>query len=78
MQTERTSGERERGLAGGSSPLPFPSEYRGRGEAGVVGVREYVVWSLFAGYLLFAHGCHGDEDNELFAALRTITSINRQ
>lgn len=25
---------------------------------------------LMAGYLLFSHlGCHGDEDNELFAAL---------
>jgi hypothetical protein len=23
---------------------------------------------LLAGYLLFCHGCHGDEDNELFAA----------
>ena len=22
---------------------------------------------LLAGFLLFAHGCHGDEDNELFA-----------
>jgi hypothetical protein len=22
---------------------------------------------LAAGYLLFAHGCHGNEDNELFA-----------
>jgi hypothetical protein len=22
---------------------------------------------MLAGYLLFAHGCHGDEDNELFA-----------
>jgi hypothetical protein len=21
---------------------------------------------LLLGYLLFAHGCHGDEDNELF------------
>jgi hypothetical protein len=21
-----------------------------------------------AGYLLFCHGCHGDDDNELFAA----------
>ena len=21
----------------------------------------------FAGYLLFCHGCHGDEDNELWA-----------
>jgi hypothetical protein len=24
---------------------------------------------LLAGYLLFCHGCHGDEDNELFTAL---------
>jgi hypothetical protein len=32
-------------------------------------------WALFlllAGYLLFSHGCHGDEDNELFAALRVV------
>lgn len=28
---------------------------------------------LIAGYLLFAHlGCHGDEDNELFALLRAV------
>jgi len=24
-------------------------------------------WLLLVGYLLFAHGCHGDEDTELFA-----------
>ena len=30
---------------------------------------------LLAGYLLFAHGCHGDEDNELFAAVRSF--LNR-
>jgi hypothetical protein len=23
--------------------------------------------ALLGGYLLFCHGCHGDEDNELFA-----------
>jgi hypothetical protein len=27
---------------------------------------------LVAGYLLFNHGCHGREDNELFAVLRGI------
>ncbi len=27
---------------------------------------------LAAGYLLFAHGCHGDEDNELFAFVRSV------
>ena len=25
---------------------------------------------LLVGYLLFNHGCHGGEDNELFAVLR--------
>jgi len=25
---------------------------------------------LLAGYVLFSHGCHGDEDHELFAWLR--------
>jgi hypothetical protein len=25
--------------------------------------------ALLGGYLLFCHGCHGDEDNELFAGL---------
>jgi hypothetical protein len=27
------------------------------------------VLALAAGYLLFSHGCHGDEDNELFMRL---------
>lgn len=35
--------------------------------------RQGVLWPLLlvlAGYLLFSHiGCHGDEDNELFARL---------
>jgi len=33
--------------------------------------RSWVRWlglALLAGYLLFCHGCHGDEDNELFAS----------
>jgi hypothetical protein len=32
--------------------------------------RWWLLAALFAGYLLFAHGCHGDEENELFARLR--------
>jgi hypothetical protein len=28
----------------------------------------YAAALLLGGYLLFAHGCHGDEDKELFAA----------
>jgi MYXO-CTERM domain-containing protein len=31
-----------------------------------------VVLALLAGYLLFAHGCHGDEDNELFASAAAV------
>jgi len=40
---------------------------------------KYLALILLAGYLLFCHGCHGDEDNELFARLlaRTITVQNR-
>ncbi len=29
--------------------------------------------ALFAGYLLFAHGCHGDEDNELWSRAGRLT-----
>jgi len=32
---------------------------------------------LLAGYLLFAHGCHGDEDNELFMRLAQPSSAAR-
>jgi len=32
--------------------------------------RLWVALALLAGYLLFCHGCHGDEDNELFAGVR--------
>jgi hypothetical protein len=35
----------------------------------------FLRWTLFlviTGYLLFAHGCHGDQDNELFARLGEI------
>jgi hypothetical protein len=30
----------------------------------------YALVMAIAGYLVFCHGCHGDEDNELFALLR--------
>jgi len=35
--------------------------------------RRGLIWvglALLAGYLLFCHGCHGDEDNELFIGAR--------
>ena len=33
-----------------------------------------VILLLLAGFLLFAHGCHGDKDTELSTPLRTIAS----
>jgi hypothetical protein len=30
---------------------------------------------LLVGYLLFAHGCHGDEDNELRDTLPAVQSV---
>ena len=35
--------------------------------------RPWAVLFLLAGYLLFCHGCHGDEDNELFTAFGQAT-----
>src|SRR5579871_1900313 len=32
--------------------------------------RGWFVAALVGGYLLFCHGCHGDEDDELLAAIR--------
>jgi hypothetical protein len=46
-----------------SPPAPLPPEPARR-----LGWWRYVAALLLGGYLLFAHGCHGDEDNELFAA----------
>jgi hypothetical protein len=36
--------------------------------------RGWLIWPflLLLGYLLFAHGCHGDEDNELFGSTRAV------
>jgi hypothetical protein len=33
--------------------------------------------SLLFGYLLFCHGCHGDEDNELFLRGETAFPVGR-
>jgi hypothetical protein len=32
------------------------------------GARWWPVLLIVGGYLLFSHGCHGDEDNELFGS----------
>lgn len=40
-----------------------------RSPPGLPGRWLFLVYLLLTGYLLFAHGCHGDEDNELFAWL---------
>lgn len=35
------------------------------------------VFLMLSAFLLFAHGCHGDEDNELFALARQLVSAAR-
>jgi hypothetical protein len=42
-------------------PTPVPSRPPGTRRS------RWAVLLLVAGYLLFCHGCHGDEDDELFA-----------
>ncbi len=44
-----------------------------RSPPGLAGRWLFLVYLLLAGYLLFAHGCHADEDNELFAWLAYLT-----
>jgi hypothetical protein len=34
----------------------------------------WLILALLGGYLLFCHGCHGDEDDELFA-VRGISGV---
>jgi hypothetical protein len=34
----------------------------------------FAAFLLAAGLLIFAHGCHGDEDNELFTAIATLVT----
>lgn len=42
--------------------------------ARVLRVVRWLAFALLAGHLLFAHGCHGDEDHELFARLAALIS----
>jgi hypothetical protein len=49
----------------------FPNRSLGTREAAIVRRRSWWRFALFllaAGLLIFAHGCHGDEDNELFTS----------
>ncbi|MBL8800208.1 MAG: hypothetical protein JNM56_40380 [Planctomycetia bacterium] len=43
---------------------------------GIFGRRYCWPLLLLTGYLLFAHGCHGDEDNELFARFNPSQRFN--
>jgi len=35
-------------------------------------ILKFLVVLLLAGWIVFAHGCHGDEDNELFGLVRFV------
>lgn len=56
--------EQERAAVIGSGRGPEPTA---AAPSAWIGRRYFWPLLLLAGYLLFAHGCHGDEDNELFA-----------
>ena len=66
IQTIPKIGHAGRPLVRGNQGLPHPARPR-RG-------RRWFLWPalLIAGYLLFAHGCHVNEDTELLAFLRTL------
>ncbi len=51
-----------------TSPNPSPS--LARHKARLTRWGGWLGFLLLAGHLLFCHGCHGDEDNELCAPLR--------
>ena len=50
-------------------------------ERGNEGLLLWIRWAgliLLAGYLLFSHGCHGEEDNELFAVMQSFASVSQR
>jgi len=53
--------------------IPIPAHLSE--ETGTPRRRVWVALALLAGYLLSCHGCHGDEDNELFVATRIHATI---
>jgi len=65
---------------------PHPSQrWRQKSEATIPSARgplmtliKIVTLLLLAGFLLFAHGCHGDKDNELFARVSAWMSASRR
>jgi len=64
-EKRRTQAEREPPARSASEGQSKPSLARRAGGAVLI---------ILAGYLLFAHGCHGDEDNELFTSFRQALS----
>jgi len=57
--------------AGAKGNGPSPSIPKNRRQWFFVGA-----FLLLGGYLLFAHGCHGNEDNELFSASEEIARLS--
>jgi hypothetical protein len=67
--------KQEGAAAVGSGRCPEPTA---AAPAGMIERRYFWPLLLLAGYLLFAHGCHGDEDNELFAGRLLHVSLAAQ
>ena len=49
-------------------PKPDRSEGNGASAVNWLGWFFWIAVAIAVGLLLFCHGCHGDEDNELFGA----------
>ncbi len=59
------------GFARGSGSHPTDAEPRILTcRTGMFTVVRWALFLLLAGYLLFAHGCHADQDTELFTRFR--------
>jgi hypothetical protein len=43
----------------------LPAGAKRQAATGLSGIWPFAILLLLAGFLLFAHGCHGDEDTEL-------------
>jgi hypothetical protein len=57
-----------------SAPVPPPAQ-DGPHRARAFALARWGAVLLLSGFLVLAHGCHGDEDNELFARARDMLTL---
>ena len=72
-QTKRMHDQMEKPACRFAPPWQYPERHDPAGAKRQATTGFSVIWPfaillLLAGFLLFAHGCHGDEDTELFTS----------